>query len=273
LTSIAISLLLSVSTLLGLPQTTASENQTATHVQTVGKAGYIEDLVLPGSELIAKPLQQESEMVVRIIQSIPHGDAYRYEIQYHGLEPGTYDLRNWLERKDGSSLDSVPSINVTIESLLPPGQIEPNALETGWIPRLGGYRNVMIGVCLLWLTILLALIFGGRKPAAPERPESQPESLADLLKARLDAVQNNEMPATQYAELERMLFAFWRRRMDLESIDTADALRTIHQDPKAGPLMQQLEEWIHNPHSDKAVDLSELLSPLRSIPATEASEV
>lgn len=268
-----IAFLLAMSTFLSFPQTTTSEKETIVQVQTVGKAGYIEDIVLPGSELVAKPLQQESEMIVRIIQSIPHGDSFRYEIQYHGLEPGNYDLQNWLERKDGSSTESLPPINIAIESLLPPGQIEPNALETGWIPRLGGYRNVVIGVCILWLTILLVLIFGGRKPTVSAPLESPPESLADLLKTRLDAVQNNEMPKTQYAELERMLFAFWRRRLGLESAETADALRTIHQDPKAGPLMQQLEEWIHNPNSNKHVDLSELLSPFRSIPATEASEV
>lgn len=273
MTQTALALLFSIFAWLGVPQTTTPEKETESNIQTVGKAGYIEDLVLPGSELVAKPLQQESAVVVRIIQSIPHGDSYRYELQYHGLEPGNYDLRNWLERKDGSPIDSLPQISVTIESLLPPGQIEPNALETGWIPRLGGYRNIVIGVCILWFTILLALIFGGRKTAVAETPEAQPESLADLLETRLDAVQNNEMPATQYAELERMLFAFWRRRLDLESTDTADALRTIHQDPTAGPLMQQLEEWIHNPNSDKKVDLPELLSPLRSIPATEASEV
>ena len=128
---------------------------------------------------------------------------------------------------------------------------------------------MVIGVCILWVTVLLVLIFGGRQSPVSKPPETQPESLADLLKSRLDAVQNKEMPETQYAELERMLFAFWRRRLGLESTDAAEALRAIHQDPTAGPLMKQLEEWIHNPNGDKQVDLAALLNPLRSIPASE----
>ncbi|MDG2015381.1 MAG: hypothetical protein P8J33_17880 [Pirellulaceae bacterium] len=240
--------------------------------QSVGKAGYIKEIILPGSELIAKPLEQESEMVVRIIQAIPHGDSFRYEIQFHGLEPGSHDLGDWLERKDGSG-SNLPEIPIEILSLLPPGQVEPNALETGWLPRLGGYRNVLIGASVLWGLVFLFLLFGGRKKdEIPEETEPQ-ESLADLLKTRLDAVQNDEMPKEQYAELERMLLAFWRRRLGLESADTAEALRTIHENPEAGPLMKQLEQWIHNPESDKHTNLSVLLEPLRSIPANEAETV
>ena len=242
------------------------------HSQTVGKAGYIKEIILPGPQLLAKPLEQESEMVVRIIQAIPHGDSFRYEIQFHGLEPGLHDLGDWLERKDGSRND-LPEIPIEILSLLPPGQVEPNALETGWLPRLGGYRNVLIGASVLWGLVFLFLLFGGRKKEEiPEETEFQ-ESLADLLKTRLDAVHNNEMPKEQYAELERMLLAFWRRRLGLEGGDTAEALRTIHENPEAGPLMKQLEQWIHNPESDKHTNLSVLLEPFRSIPANEAETV
>ena len=242
------------------------------HSQTVGKAGYIKEIILPGPELTARPLDQESEMVVRIVQAIPHGDSFRYEIQFHGLEPGLHDLGDWLERIDGSS-NALPEIPIEILSLLPPGQVEPNALETGWLPRLGGYRNVLIGASILWGLVFLFLVFGGRKKDEPPAEIATQESLADLLKTRLDAVQNNEMPTEQYAELERMMFAFWRRRLGLENMDTAEALRTIHDHPEAGPLMKQLEQWIHNPESDKHINLSVLLEPFRCIPANEAETV
>ena len=111
---------------------------------TVGAPGRIDQVVLPGTELAAKPINERSPMVVRIMEVYPHGDAFRYDLQFVGLEPGDFDLSNWLVRRDDSSTDDLPPIPVTIRSLLPPGQVEPNQLETGWIPKLGGYRQVMV---------------------------------------------------------------------------------------------------------------------------------
>lgn len=234
---------------------------------TVGKPGTIRELILPGGELVAKPLEQGSPMVVRIIKAFPHGDSFRYEIQFHGLEPGKFDLSDWLLRKDGSSTDDLPEIPVEIKSLLPPGQIEPNELETGWLPRLGGYRNVMMAAIVVWALVLLALIFLGHKKPEPEKQAEQARSLADLLQERLESAMANQMPKEQYAELERMLLAYWKKRLQLESHSTTEALRKIHEHDDSGPLMKQLEQWMHNPQADKNVDLAKLLAPFRNLPA------
>jgi len=234
---------------------------------TVGAAGNIDQIILPGSELAAKPLIPNSPMVVRIVRAFPHGDSFRYDIVFHGLEPGKYNLADWLVRKDGSSTDDLPEIPVEVTSLLPPGQVEPNELETGWIPRLGGYRNVMIGAIVLWSLILLGLIFLGQKQPEAAKEEEKRVTLADMLQTRLEAAFENRMGKEQYAELERMLYAYWRKRLELESLDPASALRHIHDHPEAGPLMQQLEQWMHNPAPDKDVDLAILLEPFRNLPA------
>ena len=237
---------------------------------TVGKAGTISELILPGSELVAKPLMQDSPMVVRIVKSIPHGDSFRYEIRFHGLEPGKFNLADWLIRVDGTSTDDLPEIPVEIKSLLPPGQIEPNDLEAGWLPRLGGYRNVMIAAIVLWSLGLLALIFAGRKKADPVKQAQAERTLAELLEERLAAAVENKMPKEKFAELERMLFGFWRRRLGLESESATDALRKIQEHKDAGPLMMQLEQWIHNPKADRQIDLAKLLTPFRNLPADTA---
>ena len=234
---------------------------------TVGAAGRIKQIILPGPELVAKPIVSSSPMVVRIVDVFPHGDRFRYDIVFHGLEPGHYNLANWLIRKDGSITEDLPEIIVEIKSLLPPGQIEPNALETGWLPRLGGYRNVMIAVISLWAIILLALIFGGRKKTGPHVETVKIMTLADLLETRLQAASENRMSKEQYAELERMLFAFWRDRLALESEDVATALNRIHNDTQAGPLMKQLEQWMHSPTREQDIDLATLLIPYRNLPA------
>lgn len=236
---------------------------------TVGAAGWISQIILPGSELEGVPIDSDSPMVVRIIRSFPHGDSFRYEIQFHGLEPGEYDLAKWLRRKDGSAADDLPEIPVEIRSLLPPGQIEPNPLGQGILPRLGGYRVVSALVVLIWLAVLLTLIFAGRKKAAKAEAISKPQTLAELLRLRLAAAARNEIQPHQYAELERMLFAFWRKKLSLESESADAALRSIKSDKTAGPLMQQLETWMHDPHADRDVDLAHLLQPYESIPVEE----
>ena len=93
--------------------------------------------------------------------------------------------------------------------------------------------------------------------------------MADLLKDRLAAAEKGEMTSGQYAELERVLFSMWRRRLGLEDIAAAEAVQKIRENEKAGPLMLQMETWIHSPNRDTNLDLSELLKPYRDIPASE----
>ena len=234
---------------------------------TVGTAGFIEQIVLPGTELAGKPLEQGDPIVVRVLRSFPHGDSFRYDIRFHGMEPGKFDLAQWLRRKDGTSADDLPEISVEIMSLLPPGQIEPNELETGWIPSLGGYRNVAFAVGGLWVLVLLGLIFLGRKKKRVADTTAEPVSLADLLQSRIEKAMENQMEPGQYAELERMLFAFWQKRLGLLELPTLDAMVRIKADSDAGPLMRQLEQWMHSPTPRSDIDLPSLLKPFRDLPA------
>ena len=234
---------------------------------TVGTAGFVEQIVLPGTELAGKPLEQGDPIVVRVLRSFPHGDSFRYDIRFHGMEPGKFDLAQWLRRKDGTSADDLPEISVEIMSLLPPGQIEPNELETGWIPSLGGYRNVAFAVGVLWVLVLLGLIFLGRKKKRVADTAVEPVSLADLLQSRIEKAMENQMEPGQYAELERMLFAFWQKRLGLLELPTLDAMVRIKADSDAGPLMRQLEQWMHSPTPRSDVDLPNLLKPFRDLPA------
>lgn len=240
---------------------------------TVGAAGWVSEIILPGSELQGKPLNPDAPIVVRIQKSFAHGDSFRYDIQFHGLEPGEYDLAKWLERKDGSDAAGLPEIPVKVRSLLPPGQVEPNPLEQGLLPRLGGYRVVAAVVTIAWLAVLLGLIFSGRKKKQVIAEEIRPKTLAQLLRPRLAAAARNEIQPQQYAELERMLFAFWRKRLGLKSESADSAMAKIKRDETAGPLMKQLESWMHDPDANRDADLAELLKPYENISAEEVEDV
>ena len=51
----------------------------------------------------------------------------------------------------------------------------------------------------------------------------------------------------QRAELERVLIAYWCKRLQLTEHRPADAMATLRAHPEAGKLIRQLEDWLHRP--------------------------
>ncbi len=235
---------------------------------TVGMAATIEQLVLPGSELVAKPItDRQTPLVLRVVKAYPHGDSFRYDLEYYGLEPGDFDLRDALQRKDESSMDDVPPIKVTINPVLPPGQAEPNELLRKTARDLGGYRMAWIAGGVLWVIGLFALIFvGRRKRQASEAVRAKPKSLAERLRPSIEQAIAGELPPDQLAELERMLIAFWRKRLNLDQTDASEAIATLREHEEAGDLLRQLEHWLHRPPGGESIDVPRLLEPYQDLP-------
>jgi hypothetical protein len=86
---------------------------------TVGMRGKIEQVVLPGSELVAKPVAAEAPLVLRVLATFPHGTDSRYDLEYCGLVPGKHDLARYLVRKDGTPASGLPALEVEVRPLLP----------------------------------------------------------------------------------------------------------------------------------------------------------
>jgi len=235
---------------------------------TVGLPGTLKGLVLPGGELEVKPpSDRRSPVLVRITAVWPQGTAHRYDIEYVGLEAGAFDLRGQLRRKDGSSTADLPPIRVTIDSVLPKGQVRPAELEPGFLPRLGGYRTLVIAGAVLWVIGLLAILLVGRKrsrPAAAGGPP--PASLAERLQPLVESAIAGQRDPTRLAELERHLIAYWERRLKLDDRPPAEALPVMRRHPDAGPLLVQLEAWLHRPAAREPADVNALLEPYRHLP-------
>ena len=98
----------------------------------------------------SKPLDdRRAPVVLRIVDVYPHGTAFRYDLEYYGLEPGTFDLRDYLRRKDGSSTADLPPIRGRrSQPLLAAG---PGPAATRW--SRGRRRR--------WAAIALAAVIGG----------------------------------------------------------------------------------------------------------------
>ena len=248
------------------PRSTAGDAP-ALPASTVGMPVEIKQLVLPGSELEAAPISDKSLVVIRVDQVFPHGTARRYDLVCYALEPGEYDLREFLRRKDGSATDDLPSLKFQVASLLPAGQIEPHALSFASLPWLGGYRLLMIVGGAIWIAGLAWLVIPRRKKGArgEERNEAPALSLADRLQPLVTEAMAGRLPPAKLAELERALVSYWRRRLGLDDLAPAEAIARLRAHPGASPLVTQLEAWLHRPAGHEAVDVGKLLEPYRNI--------
>ncbi len=234
----------------------------------VGVPAWQRDLVLEGSELEVAPSTHATPVVLRIAAVYPHGSAFRYDIEYYGLEAGTFDLLDFLERKDGSSLEDLAAVPVIIRSTLPPGTVRPNALEEGSVPGVGGYKVQMWILGILWVAGLWAILTMGRKRhEALEAARSAPQTLAERLRPLVERGIAGRLSREESAELELTLIAFWRRKLALHDKASVEALEFLRGHAEAGPLLRQLELWLHSPGSAADVDVTRLLVPYQRLAA------
>jgi hypothetical protein len=235
---------------------------------TVGMPARVEQVMMPGSELEAIPAELKSPIVLRITATWPHGTAFRYDLEYTGLEAGDFDLRDFLRRKDASSTSDLPPIPVTIRSVLPAGQVRPHPPAKGEVPWFGGYGTFLVVSGVLWVAGLLALLFVGRRKKEHDvETLARPRTLAERLRPLVERALAGSLSRSERAQLELGLVAYWRRRLGLEEKPPAHVIEMLRDHPEAGPLLRSLEEWLHAPSPPAAVDIPALLAPYRDLPA------
>lgn len=236
---------------------------------SVGATAKITQLVLPGTELEAKPIEDRKlPVVVRIISVDKHGSAYRYDLSYYALEAGTFDLRDYLQRKDGTPLGDVPEIKVTVTSLLPPGQVRPHELPAVRPPWTGGYWLAVIAAGIIWVLGFLAiLLFGRRRKELEVASSGNRMSLADHLRPLVERGIAGKLDLADRAGLERTLLAYWTKKLKLDSAKPAERFAKLRDHADAGPLLNQLEAWLHRPGPQAGVDVATLLRPYQNLPA------
>jgi hypothetical protein len=245
----------------------ASSARGADEAPTVGMPARL-TVVLPGPELEAKPIDdRKAPVVVRIIRVEAVEDGFRYDLEYTGMVPGRFDLRDSLRRKDRSAAKGLPPIRVTVHSVLPPGKATPNELDPTASPRLGGYKMALIGGGVLWALGLVALFIVGRRRRRVAAAARKPRTLADHLRPLVEEALAGRAAPARLADLERSLITYWSRKLGLAGERPADALPELRRHAEAGPLLVQLESWLHRPARAGKIDVAALLEPYRELPA------
>lgn len=231
----------------------------------VGMNGEVRDVLLPGPELRVKPDPEgRSPVVVRIAATYPHGTAgFRYDLSWFAYEPGAHNLADYLERLDGTPAQGLPAVTVQAESILPPGPPGMLADFSAPVPRLGGYRTLLIVGGAVWAAGLIALLCWRRpRPAAATDTLTAEPPLADRLRALVDQARSGSLDANGKAQLERLVLGFWREKLQLTQVPIPEAVRTLRDHPEAGGLLRQVEEWLHSGRSTaRESDVAALLSP------------
>ena len=249
-------------------------NAQAAPETSVGMPGRLTGIVLPGTELIPAQTDVKSKVLVRVVAVYPHGSSLRYDFEYEGFEPGAYDLREALVRKDGSATADLPPLPIAVRSLLPPGQILPNATAPDALPRIGGYRTLLVLGAVLWVAGFAAIVLAGRNRAAKAKAAAaKPQTLADRLRPLVALAIAGQLSRSETARLEISLVALWRRRLGLDGRRPEDVLPVLRAHPDAGPLLRALEEWLHQPNPKTVIDVSQLLAPYQSLSPDELEHV
>ena len=269
----ALSILLSL-VLTSQAQEELTATQGASEAIPVGVPRWSRELVIEGSLLEVRPPALETALILRIDSASPHGTAWRYDFEYYGLEPGSYDLVQFLRREDGSEITELEPITVIVESGLPPGQVLPHQIQAGETPELGGYTKMLWTLGGFWLLGSALWFLSSRRSDGEDTDlrASAPLSLAELLAPLVERGMAGELPTAEQAQLELMLIAVWRKRLDLESADVGEALKTLKAHPEAGPLLLELERWLHSPDASSDLDLTALLKPYHGLSLSEWDE-
>jgi hypothetical protein len=238
----------------------------STVVTTVGMAARIEQHVYPGAKLVIRPLEDRHQsFVLRISKTYKHGTDHRYDFEFYALEPGTYNLADYLVRTDGSDAD-LPPLQVVVRATLPPGQVLPRELEPTQLRWLGGYR-VLVGFgIVLWMIGLGALLFVGRRKPPEKRAVAEASvSLADHLRPLVRAARDGSLAPQDRAALERTLISYWSRKLNLLDLQPAELMTRLREHDDAGPLITSLELWLHHPNPSEPIDLDQLLAPYANV--------
>lgn len=234
---------------------------------TVGFPKLIFQYKIAGPKVVAKPIADRVQpIIVRIVDTYPHGSDFRYDIEYKGLEPGAFDISKYLKRDDGST-QPIPPIDVEVFPVLEKNEVRPYNLPQVRSRFKSYYLPLLLVLGTVWFAGLLLILFYGRGKNRKPSLEQKQLTVADRMRPLVDAAIAGELTTQQQAELERVLSGFWSRKLRLNHLSADELRQKLRNHKEASLMLNQIDAWLHRPANDPAnsVDVNELLKPYQTI--------
>ncbi len=230
---------------------------------TVGFPKQILQHKIAGAKVIVKPITDKTlPVIVRIIETFPHGSDFRYDLEYKGLEPGEFDVANYLMREDGTDV-AIPPMMIQIDALLAPEVYKPSKLANVRNRFYSFYFSLLVLLGIVWVVGLFTILFYGRKRKPRPASQQKPITVAERMRPLVNAAIAGGLTAQEQAELERLLSAHWSKKLNLGDLPADELRRHLRTHPEASIMLNQIDSWLHRPKDDPAnqVDVNELLKP------------
>jgi hypothetical protein len=230
---------------------------------TIGVEGR-RTVEIAGPRLTATPFTFGDPLAVRIAGIEPTPAGFRYDLRYMAYGPGEFDLADYL-LQGTQRPPRLASMPIEVASILPADhQGELFDAPKSFINVETRYRTWMGLMWVAWGVLLLPLLVYGRRRHRSESPPPPPPTVPQRLRALLELAEISELSPQQQAELEKLLLAFWARRLNLSTGRLVDALAQVRRHPSASGQVERLEHWLHSRTPDTrrevARDLLEQLS-------------
>lgn len=264
-----LSLLPFVLSVLFVPSLSAATTNGASS-RNIGIEGQV-TLALPRADYRPRPLDDRTELILRIESVTPANSQFRYEFHYIGFEAGAYNLADYLIHPDGGRPDEIGNVRIYVRALLPD---EHNGQLNAYLPRpfpfIGGYRAFLAAISVVWIGGIASFIWRGRRKRPVETVvlAAPAPTLAERLRPLVETAAAGQLTTDQQAQLERLLTGYWREKLGLPELRMAEALMRLKAHAEAGELLRALERWLHRPGGVTAAEVTELLAPYRNIPVS-----
>jgi hypothetical protein len=231
------------------------------------------DLVLSKGNLQAKRVDPQSPVILRVIAIRPLTDGrFIYRVAFTPLEPGSFNLSDYLVFPDDTPLGSTNPNPVTIAARVTnPDQTTLLGMPFPQTPPATRYAAWIVLLALLWLAAGLRL-FSHKKPTpqpAPT-PPPPPPTLAELLRPLVQLAASGDLDIPGKARLERIFLHYWSHQLDLQKLTPIEKIRAIRKHPEAGLLFRTMDAWIHRPEPViPEEEIAAVLAPYAEIDAPE----
>lgn len=228
----------------------------------------VTDLYIPGSKVEVIPrTNNESSLVIRILETKPAADGFRYDLEVYALDPGTHRLADFLRYAE--SQEALTDFDALFEATtVHPLDSLPSPSDPASAPpdKLGGYQTLLIVFGVLWLIVFLFIIFYRKKEPVSSSSQSRVLTPLERIQSLVTKAAEGELSDPDRAQLERLLLGHWKQKLpQLACQSPAEALVALRAHPEASPLVLKLEEWLHSPQPDFSEDeLAPLLEPYLS---------